>query len=343
MLTKKKSKMHSITLKNSNRIHKDLKLTILKQGIKSKHVLSSCIFTTSDSYKDADKYLKNLSKFLQQKRIFKEYETRIYTDNSIANKVYDLVKNDKTVTLILFDFIPLYDKKTNGHIGMFGSLIRFLPLFEKGLSSVYISDIDVPDSYFDPHLFETMKKESCHFSYRTYVCYHLKVYGRAYTILAGTMASLITFPITLFNDYIDLLVKPNKWIQTLVTKLNNVNEKINKPHSRLPYGIDEIFCNFILYDYLIKKNISTYILKDYEYAQKLLRNHKTEEDKVIIDAYYKNKNQINFNKLKSLLIKKLPLILDDYPCLKYMYEYMDLFKDSFVVKFVKKGKELNKI
>jgi hypothetical protein len=339
MLTRKKNKIHSTTIKN--RVDEKLKLTILKQGIKSKKVLSTCIFTTSDSYKDSEKYLKNLSKFLKQKNVLKGFETRIYTDKSISDKLYEIVKDDKYITLILFEYEPLIDKTTNGHIGMFGSLIRFLPLFEKGLDAVYISDIDVPDSYLDSHLFEKMRKTKASFSFRTYVCYDLKVYGRSYTILAGTMGSLTTFPIKIFNDYLHLVSKPNKWLSSYIQKLNKANEKTNKPHSKIPYGIDEIFCNFILYDYLIKKNITTFILKDYEYAQKLLKEHRTEEDKLIIDAYYRNKNITNFNKLKELLIKKLPLIFDEYPCLKFMYENMDIFKSSFVIEMMKKGKELD--
>jgi hypothetical protein len=339
MLTKKKYKINSTTVKN--RVDEGLKLTVLKQGIKSKKVLSTCIFTTSDSYKESEKYLKNLSKFLKQKDVLRGFETRIYTDKSISDKVYEIVKRDKHITLILFEYEPLIDKRTNGHIGMFGSLIRFLPLFEKGLDAVYISDIDVPDSYLDPYLFEKMRKTKSVFSFRTYVCYDLKVYGRPYTILAGTMGSLITFPIKIFNDYLQLVSKPNKWLSTYIQKLNKANEKTNKPHSKIPYGIDEIFCNFILYDYLIKKNITTFIFKDYEYAQKLLKEHRTKEDKSTIEAYYRNKNITNFNKLKEILIKKLPLIYDEYPCLKFMYENIELFKDSFVVELVRKGKELD--
>jgi len=322
-----------------------LEITIVKQGTPSKKVLSSCFFTSKDGYRKREKYVKSLHKFLHQKKQLKGFETRIYTDDSEKDFLVDLVKNDPTVSIYHFNFPPLRDEV--GHVGIFGAFVRFLPLFEHGLHTVWVSDIDVTNDYLDPSILARARAAKADFSFRTYVCYEqIKLYGRVYSILAGTMISFHTFPKSMFNKFLQELVHPPEDLKEFFDKLNRENQKFRlRSETKIPYGFDEVFTNKYMYNYLIKKNLRCYIVKDYEYAKNILGWNNLmvdgdENDKVFF-AYYYNKTQSNFKKAKEVFRKLLPLVADKYPCCKDMLKILDTFKTSFVKTYVKTGKELD--
>ena len=133
----------------------NLEITILKQGTPSKKVLSVSFFTMKDAYRPKEYYEKNLQQFLSYKKILKGFETRIYTDDSGKDYALKATKNDPTVSIYHFNYPPLREEV--GHIGTFGTFVRFLPLFESGLEVVWISDIDIFNSYLD----SSYKNEIC--------------------------------------------------------------------------------------------------------------------------------------------------------------------------------------
>jgi hypothetical protein len=317
----------------------NLEITILKQGTSSKHVLSASFFTMKDAYRKVEQYERNLVKFLKLKNSLKGFETRIYTDDSGKESVLKVVKDDPTVTVIHFHDRRFHDDI--GHIGTFGTIMRFLPLFEPGLETVWVSDIDIPDSYLNPSLLTNMRARKAEFSYMSFVCYDKKVYGRAYTILAGTMISFHTFPKQLFTKFLTLLQRPTKAFQHMLDELNAAARE--KPLSKIPYGTDEVFTNTSLYNYLIKESIPCLIRKDYEYARTVLYGIRTKKDDEVFEAYYRHPTQKIFEQVKRIFKEKLPLIADKSSCIQDMLRRMDSFKTSFVKTFVKTGKELDTI
>ena len=319
----------------------NLDITILKQGTSSKHVLSVSFFTMADAYRKVEQYQRNLVKFLKLKNSLKGFETRIYTDDSGKESVLKVVKDDPTVTVIHFHDRRFHDDI--GHIGTFGTFLRFLPLFEPGLETVWVSDIDIPDSYLNPSLITTMKARKAEFSYMSFVCYDKKVYGRAYTILAGTMISFHIFPKQLLTRFLTLLQHPTKALQYMIDQLNKVNTERGKPSSKIPYGMDEVFTNGPLYNYLMKESIPCLIRKDYEYARTYLYGIRTKKDDDVFEAYYRHPTQYNFEQVKRIFKQKLPLIPETHACIQEMLRRMDSFKTSFVKTFVKTGKELDTI
>ena len=145
-----------------------LEITILKQGTPSKKVLSCSFFTSKDAYRYVGGYQKNLERFLYQKNRLKGFETRIYTDDSGQEFVLKAAEKDPTVSVYHYNFPPL--QETGGrHCGTFGTLMRFLPLFEPGLETVWVSDIDVNNDYLDPSLPANAKASGATFCYRTFV------------------------------------------------------------------------------------------------------------------------------------------------------------------------------
>jgi hypothetical protein len=322
-----------------------LQITVLKQGRFSKKVLSVSFFTSKDAYHNKEKYENHLQKFLFQKKQLKGFELRIYTDESGKEFALRVAKHDPTVSVYHFNYPPLRDG--DGHVGIFGAYIRFLPLFEPGLTTVWVSDIDIPTYYINPFILAEAKKHRAAFCYRSFSCYEqTKLYGRSYSILAGTILSFHTFPISMFYKFLRELTSPPPPLKLFFDKLNKENKLYGeKPSSRIPYGFDEVFTNKYMYNYLIDHSIRCYIIKDYDYAAKLLRwnNIIADEDKndKIFYEHYKYHTLSTFKKAKELYREKLPLIANKYPCIKDMFKKLDTFETSFVKTYVKTGKELD--
>jgi hypothetical protein len=318
----------------------NLEITILKQGTPSKKVLSCSFFTMADAYRKVEQYERNLPKFLQQKKVLKGFETRIYTDDSGKEFALKVAKNDPTVSVYHFNYSPLREKI--GHIGIFGMFPRFLPLFEPGLDIVWVSDIDITDSFLDLSYITSMKTKNAKFAYQSYACYET-IYKRLHTIIANKMISFITFPKQLFTKFINQLVHPTKLVQEKMDMLDERMKKRGKSPSKIPYGIDEVFINTIIYNYLIDHNTQCYIIKDYLIFTYLLLHHHnllTDEESEYVYLYvYKNRSSL-FNKIKHVLKTKLPLILEKHPCVKETLDQLDSFKTSFIKHIIKKGAEL---
>jgi len=342
--------------KNKREIFNQLEITVLKQGKKSDKVISCSYFTSTDAYRKVEKYQKSLRRFLVFKDQFDGFETRIYTDDTTKDFALEISKNDPSISIYHYNFPPLREEKgilfedgvssgPRGHIGTFGTFVRFLPLFEKGLKIVCISDIDSPWHYLEPAILNDPIKSKAQFSYRSFVCYENRLYGRSYSILAGTMLSFITFPIEILNKFLNELVYPSDKLKKDIEALNKENKSLfyNYKETKIPYGIDEVFTNKILYNYLILKNIRCYILKDYGYAGVYLRSEKliTPKEHELIYNYEFKPNQNNFNELKKVYEKKVPMIIDKHPCLNDMLLNMDKMKSSFVIPLIKTGKELD--
>jgi len=321
----------------------ELEITILKQADKpSKKVLSVSFFTMEDAYRIVEKYQRYLQKFLHQKKVLKGFETRIYTDDSGKEFALKAAKNDPTVSVYRYNYSPLREKI--GHIGTFGTFMRFLPLFEPGLDMVWVSDIDIPDSYLDPSFITKMKETNTKVRFRTFGC-HKPIYSRKYTILAGTILSFITFPKQLFTRFINQLVHPTKLLQEKMNMLNELMVKKKKSPSKIPYGIDEVFLNTIIYNYLIDHNIQCLITKDYLTLPYLLlkyNNLLTDDESKSEFLYFKNPHISLINKIKHTLKTKLPLILEKQPCVKETLDELDSFKTSFIKYIIKKGVELER-
>jgi len=211
--------------------------------------------------------------------------------------------------------------------------MRFLPLFDPGLETVWISDIDIPNYYLNPALLKT----SADFIYRTFPAYKTSLYGRAYGILAGTVISFRTFPKEMFYTYLQELTHPTGPLSTYIEKQNKDNEITKKPYSKVPYGIDEYFMNTILYDYNVSNLLNCYIVKDYYQVFQYLRWNKliTDEEDALMYSYYTFPNPQTFEKLKKIYLEKVPLIESKYP------GSTTTLTDSFVKTFYKKGEELN--
>jgi len=300
-------------------------ITIIKQAKqpnnkKYVNVLSCSFFTMTDAYRDFSKYQKNLESLIQYSLDLPNFELRIYTDLSGIDFTQKVAKDYNHITILQFDCKPLREKV--GHVGTFGTLVRFLPMFEKNLKIVWITDIDIPKNYLDIHKIQEMKRTNSKVYFSTYICYENKVYGRKHTILAGTMIYCMKFPIKLLTNFIQKYI--HNYYESVIKILNNTSKK----SSKFPYGLDEVFINTYIYDYIHKKQSICYVNKLYDATNYVKYSPNiTKQEKDFLTSYYYEPTKDKIEQLKIIYKKYIPNLVSKYPCLQELLDKIDMFKD----------------
>jgi len=313
-----------------------IEITILKQGIQSRNVLTSCFFTVGEAYRDFRQYTGNLKRFLLQAEKLKDFEVRIYTDDTGKDIALEVTQDYPRASVLHYN-CPEF-RSGRGHVGMFGTLVRFMPMFED-LDTVWSSDIDVPDSYLNHKIFERVKNSKCDFMLSTFICYERKVWGRKYTMLAGKLISRIQFPRALLTRFLNNFT--NGKMEEVVERLNVQNKR--KPRSDFPYGMDELFLNTYMYNWLSERSSRVLVQKDYLPSDFGWWSTDPENSKRVMRYYYGDSSHSNFLKIKKTLESALLERLageEVLPCYKDLQENLPKLKDSFIRFFLIPGSEM---
>jgi len=266
------------------------------------NIVSVSVFRLENPYKDFDKYyngLKRLVSLFLKNNVYEKYILRIYFDDSIIkathkNKLineeinnkwkplFEELKTNKKVQLVKYECSKLYDGLY--HYGLFGTLMRFIPLFDyednKNINEVFINDIDIGSNTYKNIKFiqDLIKKyNSTHFFY-TYVCYlyqnrfvsldqelnDKEKLNFDYRTLAGYIYSKKKISKDIFNKFIKCLIDIKLEVRDIniecdiLNKFKNYSSRsLNKSKTIrdvLKFGIDEFFLNYILIKHLINKN-----------------------------------------------------------------------------------------
>jgi hypothetical protein len=239
-----------------------------------KNIVSCCFFKRSTSYyKDFSKYVNGIEKLYYN--VIKNFETfsvRLFIDNSIYNDniIMDKLKKLKKIEIILYD-CPIYKENIDYHQGLFGTIVRFFPLFNfknNDANIVIVSDID--DFSFTQYnkLFKILKN------------YMKDNYIIKYSN-AGRMYKNKEYYNNVYNDFILDYIKPQEIIylkqidyHVIINFLKNLdfnikytyylnknlvkNEKyISKyeNNGHFIYGIDEYFLNNEYLKYIIDNKL----------------------------------------------------------------------------------------
>jgi hypothetical protein len=315
-----------------------IELRVLKQGLETPNVISASFFTMTDAYRKFEQYIANLKNFCKLSAI-PGFCTRIYTDDSGQEVALQVAGAYSHVSVIHFN-CPEF-RENVGHVGTFGTIVRFLPLFEKGLDLVWVSDIDIPAEYLNSKRVQNMDNVGAQVSFITFLCYQNKPYGRKYTILAGTILSRITFPKQMLTRFLNKVLKEG--FNDTIDKLNEVNKIKNKVSSKFPYGTDEIFTNTSFYDYIVRHDIKCLVPKDYSRAGVYLgfNGLLSEKEKDLFVRYYRTLNPDYVPKLKQIIKTKLPELVPQYPCLQEVLDVLPQLRTSLFKSYVVTGKELD--
>lgn len=306
------------------------------------NLISCCVFRLKDNYKSIDNYYNGLRNLVDKiPYMFKNFYLRIYFDNSIIKPKYDSEIINKE---IIKKWIPLINKLkkidyiqlikyehpdfiiNNGlnHKGLFGTLIRFLPLFNTNqkIKNIIITDIDINTKYLKmlKSTYIQMIGSKSQFHFNTRHCYYtskrfvnseknLDVKYKPeinYRIMAGMMISKITFPFKLFNNFVNCLTNLNSDKCNYIKQFSNFKtKKYKKEYGILYYGIDEFFLNTTFLKYILKNKINFSVSIENDFIRPLWNNHyldiieKGISDKNLV-YFYKNIMGKYYNENKSL-------------------------------------------
>lgn len=268
------------------------------------NIISVSVFKIINSYKDSEIYYQGLRTTVNNFRRFyrDSFYLRIYYDSSITKELHTderinkevrekwkplikELKHNPYVQLIKFRYSD-FTKNVIYHDGLFGTLMRLLPLFSDdndvtkvdNVSSIVISDIDISELRIQKESikFRTFLASGSKFHFKTVTAYGS--YDRfssldpfvleniPYLIIASNIISKIRFPIEIFNNFligmsnlsnveyesINNFIKNARITEgKLDERYKEINElNILNANNNFVYGIDEFFLNNYVLRYI---------------------------------------------------------------------------------------------
>ena len=297
-----------------------------------------------------------------------DWKIRIYYDSSLLNFKYNgkkiwkfflefAIKLDK-VQLVKFECPKYYNKSKCEHIKLFGTLIRFYPLFNYERNVKSINCIDADNCITKKWMNELVKFVNSKYQINVFCSkYEFPRYRDFETndkfkcyFRAGIFSSKIFFKYSewkrIFNDIENPESNFTKTYKKIIDKMNIFfpNEFKNKENTFYEFGFDEIFLNYFIKK-LIEKNHysiryvhyrpSINVFIDYllmvlknpvnkVYTQELLDN-KNSPYNTIDELYEDLKNSIK----KRTFFKKILFLKKNI----YILEKMNI--DPILIKFIK--------
>ena len=235
-----------------------------------KNIVSCAFFKLHTSaYKDFNLYINGLEKLYN--KVYNEYinekfTIRLFIDNSIYHdkKLFERLEKMNKLEIVLYSCVDYQiGTNLNYHVGLFGTLVRFFPMFDfenNDADIVIISDIDDYD-YFEKSINNIKLIKS-----------NIKSHTELYFFKAGNISKNVLYTISSFYKNI-----PN------------------------PYAVASNFISFskcdkqVLYDFLIEIAESNELLTKYQHKFESNTNLLT-GDKFIygFDEYFLNINYTNY-------------------------------------------------
>jgi hypothetical protein len=231
--------------------------------------------------KNFKKYLDGLKGWKKYIKFYPDSQLQIFVDKSIAeDKDIAPILHGLGARIYLFE-CPEFMRIDKFHTGLFGTLVRFFPMFdinthpmniahfqelEPDLTFTYrFSDIDKLSKmksnhnlsviYESHNMFEHLHSEQLSFGGGTY--YPWMVAGR-FTVLKAKA------PIKLLNDYLEDVKHGKKFFNRY-----EGYHVIKPEHENFSFGIDESFLNSVYLPWLIKNDFAIGIFQDYHLSHSI--------------------------------------------------------------------------
>lgn len=274
--------------------------TNINKSNKKKYLLSTSFFYLEKSYKSSNKYVNGIEKVIEFVNQNKFYMLRIYYDktiflNSKYSQLFEKIRRNEQVELCEYT-CSSFLRSRPFHIGTFGTLLRFLPLFEKSdYEVIFILDID--DSIYEyiklyvDNLVNSDKK----FYFNVLENYserYLNKFNNKFgnTALANIYVKDYRFDIKIFTNFLNLIESSNKLFRTLEYINRNIPKfKYASRDILQTYGLDEYFLNICMINTLNKKDIG-WIKENYYFhyfiENLLIKDNRDKLYDMVIKNYY---------------------------------------------------------
>jgi len=326
----------------------------------------SSLFRMKNSYKPLDFYIKNFKQWL--KVIPDNSYVCLYVDGSVLDDVLFLEifeSNNSCIEIVVYEdvnfLLPSDNSKDYYHDGTFGSIVRFLPLYDKSVKTKYLwfTDLDLFPKWFSGQFIKDLETKKCLSSYTSGIM--MPDIRSSHPVDFQMFAGHVIITNELLNRF------NNTDIQTFLQNvLNNVYEPVKNKiigfdtktvnatkNSKFAYGFDELFCNDFILPIISKAPRLIYCsmyLPGLEYKisgmkEDLFFMNKYNEFKLTFrELLIGNTQRKNFNKVKYQLnyiyrylttknfklSKYLKHVLSNYK--KYPMEYYEHYPYGTIIK-----------
>lgn len=304
----------------------------------------------------------------------KNWYFRIYYDDSLFKfnhkgkypwkQFISMYKNHKRIQFVKYKCPAFF--KDNGHLNLFGTLLRLHPIFSPEENTSMVIMFDADNVFTKSYLDELEKFERSHFDYNafsskyetSYYMYDFKDANNDYYLRMGMVASKKKFD-TKYWDFIlhQLVEYKNKNFENMITFLYNLHQKIRpgkeiKSYKNFEYGMDEIILNYYV-DKIFQKSSSKINIVRFSPMPLMVFNtlesylrfyYKTNEalinniTNLIMSKISKNFKKDNFDKNMNIINKNLFHLV-----IRPNYSYKELDRNFIepVRKYLPELKKLN--
>lgn len=223
--------------------------------------------------KNFQKYVNGMRMWKQFKKHYPTSQLQVFIDKAIAedDEIRKILR-ELNARVFLFE-CPEHMRKDGYHIGLFGTMVRFFPLFDintRPLRVAHIQEVEPdPDSVPKFDLIVSACKKNLQ-QYNTALVYYgsnllhsefinteFSVENLSYPwIFAGRFSVLQKIPFKVFTDFLHDINSGKRF-------LNKYESRRNEQHGNYALGVDETFLNVPYMKYLIDNDYGIGIVNEY--------------------------------------------------------------------------------
>ena len=272
-----------------------------------KNIVSASFFKAATSgYKDFNLYIDGLEKLYDiivsspmnfSLRLF--IDQLVYNDSKLMKRINSLEK----IEIVLYKCPNYLIPNTEYHYGLFGTMLRFFPMFDfpnNDAEIVIICDIDNYD-YFENNINNILKCKKFdqlnilkRGNLGKNIIYNLKMLNEGsinpYSVASSFSANIKTDHKVIVEFMENMEKNPRKVFSNYKQRVkelgNYIPDNIYKNYKNFIYGFDEYFLNVNLTDYLIKNNLPWAVRIKWNPFSNLMFYFDEYKDKIPKDKYH---------------------------------------------------------
>lgn len=278
-----------------------------------KLIISTSIFFMKNGYRSFNKYLYGLTNWKKNvETYFKDYTTKIivYYDDSIKNNTkifteFNKITKDKLFEPRYFNYPEFKSKTHYGHLSTFGTIVRFLPLFENDDSIVMVRDLDIQyqsNNSYD-HIYNFINNDEYKMLfYENYLEYnpsHLKLLpeNKYHKKFLANGIFKTKWNKLLFDNFLKDTNNESSDVYKYLKEIREIDRR-NSAENHIVYGYDELFLNYVLLNN-VDKTDRIKIIRFYDNKDYLLKKLKFKYPNINMNDFHeiviKYKNELTDN------------------------------------------------
>jgi hypothetical protein len=219
--------------------------------------------------KNFQKYVDGLKGWKEYIKRFPDSQLQLFIDKGVAEdtEIQPIIR-ELGARVILFE-CPDYMRDDGFHIGLFGTMLRFFPMFDintRPFKVAHISELEPDRNHIEnfKSFDEVSKMKDISLVYESTHLFETDFSGRQLMsdglpfpwMSAGKFSAMERIPFDLWKKFVYDIKHGKKWL----SPTGRVKPKTTNEHGEYYFGVDESFLNFVYLPWLIKKGVKIAII-----------------------------------------------------------------------------------